>query len=91
MKNVRKIYEVSTAHIPQEIAEAIDGNYFARKPAMVREYGWLFSVPDDMTQPEGLNSTAFDALLCFAQDAGCDWLLFDRDVPAVEYHRTFDW
>lgn len=91
MKHVRKIYEVSTAHIPQEIAEAIDANIFARQPAMVREYGWLFSVPEDLTQPEGLNSRAFDAILCLAQDNECDWVLFDRDVPIVEYLPTFDW
>ncbi len=91
MMNVRKIYEVSTAHIPQEIAEAIDSGYFARKPAMVREEGWLFSVPEDHTQPEGLNSAAFDNILCLAHDADCDWVLFDKDVPQVEYLQTFDW
>jgi hypothetical protein len=91
MQNVRKIYEVSTAHIPAEIASAIDDGIFARRPAMVREEGWLFSVPEDLTQPPGLNSKAFDCILALAQDAGCDWVLFDRDVPPVEYLHTFDW
>lgn len=91
MQNVRKIYEVSTAHIPAEIAEAIDNGIFARKPAMMREEGWLFSVPEDLTPPEGLNSKAFTRVLALAQDAGCDWVLFDRDVPPVDYLPIFDW
>jgi len=91
MKNVRKIYEVSTAHIPEEIAAAIDNGIFARRPSMMRDEGWLFSVPDDLHQPAGLNSKAFDAILALAQDAGCDWVLFDRDVTPVEYLPTFDW
>lgn len=91
MRHVRKIYEVSTAHIPLEIAQAIDAGYFARDSAMDRETGWLFSVPEDLTQPNGLNSVAFDNILYLAQDAGCDWVLFDRDVLTVEYLPTFDW
>ena len=91
MKNVRKIYEVSTAHIPAHVASAIDDGIFARRPAMVREEGWLFSVPEDLTQPPGLNSKPFDCILALAQDAGCDWVLFDRDVPQVEYLTSYDW
>ena len=91
MRNVRKIYEVSTGHIPQEIAQAIDAGYFSRQPSMVREYGWLFSVPEDLSPENGLTSKAFDAILALAQDAECDWVLFDRDIPLVEYLPTFDW
>ena len=91
MKQVRKFLEVSTANVPAEIAEAIDGCYFARKPTMSGEYGWLFHVPEDLTQPEGLNSKAFDNILALAQDAGCDYVLFDRDTDVVDWLPTFDW
>lgn len=90
--NVLKLYEVSTGHVPQEIAQAIDGGYFAHKPAMVREEGWLFSVPEeDVDRPEGLNSKAFDAIMAHARVEGCAWVLFDRDVELVSHHLSFDW
>jgi len=92
MRNVRKFYDCSTSHLPEPTARAIDEGLFARSPVMQNEYGWLFSVPETLAElPTSLECGAFKAVLALAMDAGCDYVLFDRDVPPVEYLEIFDW
>ena len=41
--------------------------------------------------PEGVDCDAFKTVMALAMDAGCDYVLFDRDVPPVPYLTVFDW
>lgn len=92
MRNVRRFYDCSTAHLPEQTAQAIDSGLFAKSPTMYSEYGWLFSVPETLAElPEGIGCDAFKAVMSLAMDAGCDYVLFDRDVPPVAYLEVFDW
>ncbi|WP_298501071.1 hypothetical protein [uncultured Maritimibacter sp.] len=92
MRNVRRFYDCSTAHLPEQTVQAIENGLFARSPSMRNEYGWLFSVPETLADmPEGVDCDAFKAVMALAMDAGCDYVLFDRDVPPVAYLEVFGW
>lgn len=92
MRNVRRFYDCSTAHLPGQTAQAIENGLFAKSPTMQNEYGWLFSVPETLADlPEGAGCDAFKTVMALAMDAGCDYVLFDRDVPPVAYLEVFDW
>ena len=92
MRNVRRFYDCSTAHLPEQTAQAIDNGLFAKSPSMRNEYGLLFSVPETLADmPEGVDCDAFKTVMALAIDAGCDYVLFDRDVPPIPYLEVFDW
>lgn len=91
LRHVRKIYEVSTGHLPEYVARAINDDLFPKKPAMYREEGWLFSVPENLSYLPEHTGFSFRRIMALSMDAGCDWVLFDRDVPPVEYLHLFDW
>ena len=92
MLNVRSFYDCSTAHLPEQTAQAIDSGLFAISPTMQNEFGWLFSVPETLADlPEVVDCDAFKTVMALAMDAGCDYVLFDRDVPPVPYLTVFDW
>lgn len=92
MRNVRRFYDCSTAHLPEQTAQAIENGLFAKSPTMHNDYGWLFSVPETLADlPAELGCDAFKTVMGLAMDAGCDYVLFDRDVPPVAYLEIFDW
>ncbi|MEL6465679.1 MAG: hypothetical protein AAFQ58_11990 [Pseudomonadota bacterium] len=92
MRNVRKFYECSTAHLPELTAQAIEDGRFARGATMHNDYGWLFTVPETLSDlSDRIECDAFRTVMAFAIDAGCDYVLFDRDVPPVPYLAIFDW
>lgn len=92
MRNVRKFYDCSTAHLPAQTAQVIDSALFAKSPTMQNEYGWLFSVPETLADlPDAVGCDAFKTVMALAIDAGCDYVLFERDVPPVLYLDVFDW
>jgi len=92
MRNVRRFYDCSTAHLPAPTAQDIENGLFAKSPTMRNEYGWLFSVPETLADlPEGVDCDAFKTVMALAMDAGCDYVLFDRDVPPVSYLEVFGW
>lgn len=92
MRNVRSFYDCSTAHLPLQTAQAIESGRFAKSPTMQNEYGSLFSVPETLADlPAGVDCDAFRTVMALAMDAGCDYVLFDRDVPPVAHLEVFDW
>ena len=92
MRNVRRFYDCSTANLPEQTAQAIDSGLFAKSPTMQNEHGWLFSVPETLADlPEGVDCDAFKTVMALAMDAGCDYVLFDRDVSPVPYLEEFEW
>jgi len=59
---------------------------------MQNEHGWLFSVPETLADlPAELGCDAFKMIMGLAMDAGCNYVLFDRDVLPVAYLEIFDW
>ena len=72
MRNVRSFYDCSTAHLPDQTAQAIDNGLFVKSPTMQNEYRWLFSVPETLSDlPEGVDCDAFKTVMALAMDAGC--------------------
>ena len=54
MRNVRRFYDCSTAHLPEQTVQAIENGLFAKSPSLQNEHGWLFSVPETLADlPEG--------------------------------------
>ena len=92
MKQVRKFLELSTAHLPEKTTMAIDAGTFGKKPTMFNEYGWLFHVPESAEDlPKEVICLSFIKIIHLAIDAGCDYVLFDRDADAVDWLPTFEW
>ena len=48
MRNVRRFYDCSTAHLPEQTVQAIENGLFAKSPSLQNKYGWLFSVPETL-------------------------------------------
>ena len=96
MELVRKFLDISTANLPEETALAIDAESFPKKPAMVGEYGWLFSVPEfsevyQVLEDQGVKCKIFVALMIYAAQNECDFILFDRDGLCLDGFPVFDW
>lgn len=93
MRNVRKFYDCSTAHIPRDTATAIEAGTFEKPATMANEYGWLFSVPEIYGELADMGVTCpyFLRIMALAIDAQCDYLLMDCDAAPVEYLESFDW
>lgn len=91
---VRKVLDISTAHLPSETADMIDSDLFPKRPAMARAEGWLFSTPAAEDFKEESNKWPCEAFRLVMQRAillGCDWVLFDRDGLLIEDLPIFDW
>lgn len=92
MKQVRKFLELSTVNLPQETAQAIEAGTFGKKPIMSNEHGWLFHVPSAPGWlPDAVTCVHFIAIMSLAIDAGCDYVLFDKDVEPVDWLPAFEW
>lgn len=100
MSIVRKFLDLSTAHLPYEIAvgDEMDGSPL-RKLAGVTAYehdayGWFVHVPnladvdtyDYSTVPDALR-TVWD----YARSLGCDYVLFDRDADVDDALPVYAW
>lgn len=91
---VRRHLDLSTAHLPEETAAAIDAGIFPKRPTMASEYGWLFNVPDPADLPETAKEWPCEAFRLVMQRAallGCDFVLFDRDGALVEDLPFYEW
>ena len=89
MKNVRKFLELSTGHLPKETAERIEAGIFQKPPTYANEYGWCFHVPEKTSEVD--ECPHLMAIVAFAIDAGCDYIIFDRDVAPCDWLPYFDW
>jgi len=63
---------------------------------MESEFGFMVYVPEksdglDVLKERGMSCPFYLTIIQFAQDAGCDYIMFDRDVEPVPYFETFDW
>ncbi len=79
---------LSTGHVSDETAslmqlDNIDGVVIYDKPG----YGWFVVVPDGELEMEEIEESCPKDLyecLKLAQKEGCDWIMFDSDVEAVD-------
>ena len=91
---IRKVLDLSTGHLPEATANAIDAGTFPKPTMMESEYGWLFSVPELADFPElvdGLPCKAFKAVMRYAAQNDCTAVLFDRDGETLDGLELFDW
>jgi len=89
---VKKYLDLSTAHIPNEDREILDG----KKGAWIvtpHRYGWWVYVPlDSSANPTTAGfSPAFCSLIGVAIDNGCRWINFDQDASIDPKLPVFDW
>lgn len=95
MKHVRKFYDCSTAHLPRQTVEKMEAGLWP-SVSMESEFGFLVHVPEtsdglDEVKARGMDCPYYLTIIQFAQDAGCDYIMFDRDVEPVAYFEEFDW
>lgn len=95
---VERIVTISTAHITEYTAQAIesalqkDKQPFGLVVFAKGEYGWLIWLPP----PEDDSSTAevpdeLDNAMNYARSLGCTWLVIDRDGDKTHALSEFDW
>ncbi|NHN90122.1 DUF5983 family protein [Acetobacter conturbans] len=83
-RNVRRVLDLSTAHLDRGDTLEFE-EYLVTKgqngsmPCLSGPYGWLVSVPDELESIHDDASPGLYAILAYAKEAGCDWVLFDRD------------
>lgn len=104
MPNIRKVLDLSTAHLPEHLFNSeVDGDganvdsYHWGTVVYPLEHGALLWVPDDPgesaeagTQGE---TTQADVLRVqvYARSLGCDYVLFDADADEDPRLPTWNW
>jgi len=81
-ENVRRMLDVSTAHLTEQERDRLDAGEFANQ-TMTGEYGGMVYVSDFDTpgaRPDGISDT-FWVIYQHAKLRGCAYILFDRDAP----------
>jgi hypothetical protein len=89
-KNIEAVFTISTAHISQETAEALNGgSTFNLIVNDKGQLGWWFYVADHASWsvvPDDLK-----ACLQMALNLGCSWLCLDQDAAQVENLEIWEW
>lgn len=89
---IEKIFVTSTAHLPKREMDLLnrhirDDSY----NGWVRHEGAMVSV-DTFIADESLEDFAhLKALLNYAKNEDCTWLMLDCDAETMPFHPTFDW
>ena len=97
MAHIFKVFETSTGNVSEKAASLFDADpenlQTVKRPYMLSEYGWLFTVPDsdDMDSVYVVGCDGFTACIKAAQDAGCNYLLFDNLFEPVDGLTVYDW
>ena len=91
MPTIHDLLELSTAHLPPQVADRL-----SRIPgvhACATVYGWLMWVPDPGDDPSTVPGGC-DVLVPiqrYAQALGCAYVLFDRDAEVIDDLPSWDW
>ena len=96
--SIRSFLDISTAHITERDASILDEMSCNLTIIPYQEYGWFIHVPDKEQlqfmigdiKDSGL-SRAFIQIITYAQEKGCDYILFDRDAPTISHLPIYDW
>lgn len=91
-KFVRQFLDLSTSHLPEEVAAEIHG-YLGVVVTASGEYGWLVWVPPAEAGEEYFEEwpRAFHDIFGLARRLGCEYVLIDRDGPEHPDLPTYDW
>lgn len=87
---IEKILTLSTAHIRESTAEAIDNE---RLPIIFfpkGEYGWFIYIGYSIFMSDQVPPDLF-ACMNLARQNGCVWLCLDRDGPLIDKNPKYEW
>lgn len=85
------VVDLSTGHLPQETARALDNGTFGFIPMMKGPYGWMFYVTDDVATLDRIPCESLKACLKLALKNGFSYVWFDADGEVYEELPIFDW
>lgn len=93
--DVRRFVVISTGHVTEETQKLLDGSPAAEWPCLggpYGEYGWFFYVHDENSGVEAdkIPDDLF-ALMTWAHQQRCDYLLLDCDGDTIEDLPHYDW
>ena len=93
MPAIRNLLDLSTAHLPEDIADTLD-----RVPGVTAHsttYGWLLWVPDEPDHHVTETGEAIcDVVLTiwrYARHLDCDFVLLDADGEVIDALPSWDW
>ena len=87
--NIQNIIDISTAHIPEHTAKALEGKSItelAYEPWS--DYGWVIWIGADYADEE---HKELNDIIKYCQEHGIDYLKLDCDADVVEEFPTFEW
>ena len=99
MLDIQKIITLSTAHISEKTAQALD--MMAKNPMTITEtitvynkddIGWFIYCPE-YTNINDIPEKYKDlrTIITFAHDHDCEIICLDADYETVDYLPTYDW
>lgn len=90
MPTIHDLLELSTAHLPPQLAgqlSSIPGGH-----ACATVYGWLMWIPDPSDEPNpARGGDVLGRIQRYAQALGCVYVLFDRDAEIIDDLPHWDW
>lgn len=92
MNEIHQILVLSTAHITQASAEALESNDLPFS-AWCSEYGFVISTgyPDLANLAPDKIPDDLKAVRTYARERGAAYLMLDRDASTVDRLPTYDW
>ena len=94
MAAIRKMLDLSTFHLPEEVFKNLSG--YSGVVCYPITYGLLVWVPDDPIESfevmpdEEIPPEVFHVMV-YARSLGCDYVLFDRDAPIEAGLAIWSW
>ena len=89
--NIRKMLDLSTAHITQDTADAINRGIGAFTHRMVAKThcGFLLTTTEQIEETDC--PVDLKTCLIYARLLGCDYILFDADGFVDTHLQTYEW
>lgn len=89
---ISKILSLSTAHLEQETANALQSGLCFGQTVYDKEmYGWWIALHDLSDPPETVESPSLQAVIMRAKSLGCERVMLDSDAEILEDLPCYDW
>ena len=93
---IERILVLSTAHISESTADEMNAATASttRFPVNVygkSDFGWFIFVPSSLEYPDNRVPEDLQAVLRYARENDCEWIMFDRDADIDGNLQVFDW